>query len=641
MENQAVYRDVHALVLDLVRSGKVDGLRVDHPDGLRNPRLYLERLRTDAPDAWLIVEKVLEPGEDETLPITYPVQGTTGYDFLNRVNGLFVDPDGEAPLTEFYTAFTGRISDYAQLVHDTKLFAAQALLGPDLNRLTELFLQVCERHRLYRDTTRDELKSVLAETAACLPVYRTYVETGIQEPEEGQLSEMDSAYIDQAIEGAKSKRTELDPRLFDFFGNLLKRKVPGAMEEDLLARFQQFTGPVMAKGVEDRAFYIFNRFVSLNEVGGDPGRFGFTVDDFHRTCQETQVYWPETLLATSTHDTKRSEDVRARLNVISEMHGEWVEAVRRWAEMNEEQRKGEYPDRNAEYLLYQILVGAWPISADRAVEYMRKAGREAGTFTNWVAPEEEYDGAVEGFVRAILSDSRFTADLETFVAEVLAAGRINSLSQTLLKLTSPGIPDIYQGTEIWDLSLVDPDNRRLVDFGLRRKLLRMILDDSTPEAILAGMDRGLPKLWVIRRALALRKQHPEWFDAGSGYTPVQIEHQGVESPPEHPREEPAQAAVYEPGEPEAEALLVAVTGSPQPVIQEPAVAFLRGMHVLVAVPRLVTRFRAEWERYSLVVPSGNWRNWLTHASICGGTISLAALFEQFPVALLVKEEING
>ncbi len=326
--------------------------------------------------------------------------------------------------------------------------------------------------------------------------------------------------IERAIQSAKDHRPDLDPRLLDFLGEILMMRLSGPLEEDLVRRFQQFTGPLMAKGVEDTAFYIENRLIALNEVGGDPARFGLSPAGFHRACQETQARWPYTMLDTSTHDTKRSEDVRARLDAITELDGEWIDAVRRWTEMNERHRVGGWPDHNTEYLLYQTLVGAWPISTERVVEFLQKAGREARVYTTWTAPIQDHEEAVAAFAAAILADTRFTADLETFVARVLEPGRINSLAQTLLKITTPGIPDFYQGTELWNLSLVDPDNRRPVDFAHSRRLLEQLRPETTPEEVLEHMDSGLPKLWVIRQGLALRNAHPEWFGAESSYTPV-------------------------------------------------------------------------------------------------------------------------
>jgi (1->4)-alpha-D-glucan 1-alpha-D-glucosylmutase len=596
VEDEQVYRDTHGLVLEWAEEGVLDGLRIDHPDGLRDPRGYFERLRGDAPGAWIVVEKILEA--EERLPETWPVHGTTGYDFIQRVNGLFVARENEAALTEFYTAFTGREVEYPVLALEKKRLAAYQVLGSDLSRLTDLFRQVCERNRRYRDYTRDELQDTLAEVAACLPVYRAYIR-----PAENEVSETDRAHIHQAVEAAKANRPDLDPRLLDFFRDMLLLEARGPVEDDLVERFQQFTGPVMAKGVEDTTFYVYNRFISLNEVGGNPGCFGVTPAEFHQACQETQARWPHSLLASSTHDTKRSEDVRARLNVLSEIPVAWKEAVRRWADINEPLRgpapadaggSGEkWPDRNAEYLLYQTLVGAWPLSAERAVQYMEKAVREAKEYTTWTAPNAAYETAVTDFVRGILADARFTADLEAFVARLVEPGRINSLSQALLKLTTPGIPDLYQGTELWSLALVDPDNRQPVDYELRRRLLDRLEHQPTPEEVWTGVEEGLPKLWVIRQALDLRRRRPELFGAQGSYTAMEVE-------------------------------------------EDAAVAFQRGDIVVVA-PRKVVSCRPRWGSYHVTIPQGLWHNLLTGEQVRGGSLSLGDLLARFPVALMERE----
>ena len=302
---------------------------------------------------------------------------------------------------------------------------------------------------------------------------------------------------------------------------MLTLEVRGEAESELVMRFQQLTGPAMAKGVEDTAFYNFHRLVALNEVGGSPGELGLSVEDFHRLSAEAQRLWPAAMLATSTHDTKRSEDVRARLSLLAEIPERWGEAVRGWFERNARHRESDdCPDRNAEYLLYQTLVGAWPISAERAAAYMEKATREAKAHTSWTRTNPEYEEALRGFVNGVLDDPEFVADLEAFVAPLVEPGRINSLAQTLLKLTSPGVPDFYQGSELWDLSLVDPDNRRPVDYELRRRLLAELKEGRPPEAILARMDEGLPKLWLIHQGLQLRRRLPEAFGPEGDYEPL-------------------------------------------------------------------------------------------------------------------------
>lgn len=588
VEDEAVFQSVHALVLSWIRDGTVDGLRIDHVDGLRDPYGYCERLRSDAPDAWLLVEKILTG--DEKLPASWVVHGTTGYEFANRVTGLLVDPTGEAPLTKLYERFTGRLETFPELARDKKHLVLRELLGSDVNRLTALFLDVCERHRRHRDYTRHVLQSVLREALACMPVYRTYVR-----PYAGAaVSEQDVAVVEGAIARAKENRPDLDPNAFDFLGDVLLLRVPGALEAELATRFQQLSAPTMAKGVEDTTFYCFNRFVALNEVGGEPLRFGLPVDEFHRACVETQERWPYTLLATSTHDTKRSADVRARLALLSEIPEEWAAAVERWSRTNEQYWGGTAPDRNVEYLFYQTLVGAWPIAFDRVGPYLEKAIREAKEQTSWTQQNQAYEEAVLDFARNVLDDSAFRADLDGFVAPLVEPGRRNSLSQELLKLTCPGVPDVYQGSELWDLSLVDPDNRRPVDFALRRRLLDEVARLRLPE-IVARADEGLPKLWLVRQVLGLRKRIPELFHAP--YVPLWA------------------------------------TGSRA----QHVVAFCRGERLVPVGVRLPLKLGG-WEGTSLTLPERRWRNELDGRELEGGSVAMAELVRSFPVALLVREE---
>jgi (1->4)-alpha-D-glucan 1-alpha-D-glucosylmutase len=593
-EDERVFADIHALVLDLLRRGVIDGLRIDHPDGLRDPGQYFARLRTAAPDAWIVAEKILETGE--LLPEGWPVDGTTGYDFLSRVGGLFADPAGEGPLTALYTELTGQSTEWPALVREKRLLVLRDLLASDVNRLAEVFLLVCERHRRFRDFTRFELRQALAEAAACFPVYRTYVQ-----PVTGLVSAADARFIEEAVAAARENRPDLPGDLFDFFRGLLLLQVPGEAggpEEELVMRFQQLTGPAMAKGVEDTAFYNFHRLISLNEVGGDPGRFGISLDDFHRECAAAGERWPRTMTATSTHDTKRSEDVRLRIHLLSEIPERWAEAVRRWLARNERHRTDDRPDPNTEYLLYQTLVGAWPLSIERAVATMEKAAREAKAFTSWTRVDEGWEAALRRFVEGALADAEFTADLEAFVAPLIEPGRISSLAQTLLRLTAPGVPDTYQGTELWDLSLVDPDNRRPVDYALRRRLLADLKTGLTPEEILARMDEGLPKLWVLHRALELRRRLPGVFKGD--YRPLAVR-----------------------GERAAHAL-----------------AFARGGEVVAVAPRLVMglggRLKGDWQETVLDLPPGAWRNELTGEAIEGGEVRLGTLLDRFPVALLAR-----
>ncbi|HEV7515217.1 MAG TPA: hypothetical protein VGR07_02850, partial [Thermoanaerobaculia bacterium] len=402
---------------------------------------------------------------------------------------------------------------------------------------------------------------------------------------------------EEAVAAARERRPDLSGDLFDFLRDLLNLTVSGEVEGELAMRFQQLTGPVMAKGVEDTAFYTFLRLTSLNEVGGDPGRFGVSPAEFHRACQAAQERWPESMLATSTHDTKRSEDVRARLDLLSEIPEEWAAAVRRWISGNERHWQGVSPDRSAEYLLYQTLVGAWPIDPERLWTYLEKALREAKRKTSWTRPDPAYEESVRGFALGVLEDSAFRADLEAFVAPLVAPGRIHSLAQVLLKLTAPGVPDFYQGSELWDLSLVDPDNRRPVDYELRQRLLADLAGNPTPEAILARMDEGLPKLWLIRQGLHLRRRFPELFGRGATYRSLPVH--GARA--------------------------------------EHAVAFTRGEGVVTLVPRLVMKLGGDWGETAVDLPAGRFRNELTGEEVDGGERPVAALLARFPVALLCRD----
>jgi (1->4)-alpha-D-glucan 1-alpha-D-glucosylmutase len=594
VEDERVFDATHELVLAWVAAGEADGLRIDHADGLRDPEAYLARIAALAPRPWIVVEKILGP--DESLPRSWPVDGTTGYDFMARAGGLFVDPAGEGPLTRFYAEFTGEPGDYPAVARESKAAVLAEGLGSDLNRLTALFLEVCERHRRHRDYTRHELHEALREVVVHFPVYRSYLRATPEGSAPPPTPE-DERSVRQAVEAAKAARGDLDPALFDFFADLMLLRVRGPAAADLVMRFQQLTGPAMAKGAEDTAFYRYNRLVSLNEVGGDPGRFGTDPAEFHRRARETAERWPRTLLATSTHDTKRSEDVRARLNLLSEIPARWEAQVRRWSAGNERYRRGGPPDRNDEYLFYQTVVGAWPIEPERAAAYMRKAVREAKRRTSWTRPDEEYENALRDFVHEVLSDRRFTTDIEDFVAPLVGPGRVNSLSLTLLKLVSPGVPDFYQGTELWDLSLVDPDNRRPVDYGQRRRALAEV-DALRPEQILARADEGLPKLWLIRQGLALRRRSPGRFGADAVYRPLQARG--------------------------SRARHVLAVG--------------RGDSVLAVAPRLVLGLSGVWGETTLELPPGQWTNVLTGERGLGGRIGLAELLSRFPVSLLARDE---
>ena len=586
VENEFVFADTHALILQWLHSGQLDGVRVDHADGLRDPAQYFRRLHTAAPDAWVVAEKILQP--EESLPDDWAISGTTGYDFLNLAGGLFVDPHGEAPLNELYREFTGEPVDFGAVVYEKKFQVLRDILGGDVNRLTALLVQICEGHRNYRDYTRHELHEAIRAVLACFPVYRTYVRA-----ESGEISQADSQTISRALDAARALRSDLDERLIDFLRDILTLQVRGAVEDEFVMVFQQLTAATMAKGVEDTAFYSYFRLVSLNEVGGNPARFGVSVEEFHKWCCETQMRRPFTMLSTSTHDTKRGEDVRSRISAISEIAPTWSEAVMRWSASNAQYRTGDLPDRKTEYLLYQTLVGAWPISIERAVEYMRKAAREGKERTSWVEPNSVYEEALEKFVASVIGDTTFVADFEAFLNLLLRPAHASALALVLLKLTAPGVPDLYQGSELWDLSLVDPDNRRPVDFDLRRRLLSES-DQLTPEQIMARAREGMPKLWTVRQALRTRAAHPKCFGAEGAYS-----------------------ALWATG-PKAGSL----------------VAFRRGEDVITVVPRLLTGV-GSWEGSSLELPPGSWENQFTGERIEGKT-EINALLSRFPVALLTR-----
>jgi (1->4)-alpha-D-glucan 1-alpha-D-glucosylmutase len=587
MEDEEVFQETHALVLKWLAAGVLDGLRVDHPDGLRDPRQYLERLRDAAPRGWIVVEKIL--AADERLPGDWPVEGTTGYEFLNRVTALYVDGAAEEPLTRFYAEFTGIDQGFAEIAYRCKKLVLRNLLASDLRRLTANFVRVCEGNRHYRDFTRLAIGEVLAEFIACLRVYRTYVRPG--QP----VSPADRAQIEAAAAEVKRRRPDLDPELVDFLVAILLGEHTGEEEGNLVARLQQTTGAVMAKGVEDTAFYVYNRFVALNEVGGDPGRFAIGPETFHAAMAEAAAAHPAGMLTTSTHDTKRSEDVRARLDLLSEIPAEWIAAVRRWSALNARHRRGDQPDRNIEYLLYQTLVGVHPIGLDRLLPYLEKAAREAKTHTSWTAVDEGYETALREFAERALADAEFGSAVAEFVGPLVAPGRVNALAWKLLVMTAPGVPDLYQGSELWDLSLVDPDNRRPVDYELRRRLLGE-LDGLGADEAWTRPDEGLPKLLVAQRTLQLRRQRPAAFGSPGSYRPL-------------------------------------VAQGPK---ARHAVAFARGDEVVTVVPRLVLGLAGNWAGTELELPPGQWRDEFSGALLAGGRHPLAELLASFPVALLAK-----
>jgi (1->4)-alpha-D-glucan 1-alpha-D-glucosylmutase len=538
-ENPEVFAATHRLIFRLVEERNITGLRFDHPDGLWDPAQYFERVQAAVGPIYLVIEKILSHGEQ--LPRDWPVSGTVGYEFLNAVTGLLVDPDARRRLDRLYERVVGDRIDFADLVYQSKKLIMQTALASEVNVLAHMLDQISERNRCFRDYTLYALRYAVREVVACFPVYRTYVSEPTTE-----LSASDRAHVETAIAAARRRNPAQDPSVFAFLRDLLLLRLgdPDDAEGQELQRrfvmkFQQTSGPVTAKGVEDTAFYVFNRLVALNEVGGEPDQFGTTPEAFHQLNARRQREWPAGLSASSTHDTKRSEDVRARLAVLSELSAEWARMVAEWTRIN--RRKGREigglraPDRNEEYLLYQTVVGALPFERPdasftaRIVEYMRKATKEAKVNTSWINPNEAWDAALAAFVESVLGDRAFLASLQPFAARVAHYGMYNGLTQTLLKLASPGVPDVYQGQELWDFSLVDPDNRRPVDFERRQRLLDgMRRKRPDPADLLDGWQDGRIKLWLTHRGLTLRRERPDLFADGD-YHPLDASGPGATS----------------------------------------------------------------------------------------------------------------
>ena len=559
MESEKVFDATHRFVLSLMTEDKVDGLRIDHPDGLYDPAQYFERLNRNiaivANNAeslpgngshYVIIEKILSGSE--RLRAEWPVNGTTGYDFANLVNGLFVDPAAVMRLERIYRNFIGEEIDFENLAYRSRKLIIQVALASELSVLANCLTRIALSRRQTCDFTLNSSREALTEVVASFPVYRTYVSSA-------GVSEEDARYIGVAIAWAKWRSPAADNSIFDFISDVLLTRIAEGQDSayrndvtNFVMRFQQFTSPVMAKGVEDTAFYRYNRLISLNDVGGDLHRFGVTTAEFHSANQERVRAWPHTMLATSTHDSKRSEDVRARINVLSEISALWRLRVRDWRRLNRNHKRlvndRPAPSPNDEYLLYQTLLGAWPSDrlcdkcdkngwatfAERMGAYMLKAVREAKRNTSWVNRNAEYEDAVSSFVKALLdpaAENRFLDDFVPFQRRVARIGLWNSLSQTLLKLTCPGVPDIYQGNELLDFSLVDPDNRRPVDYIRRQRMfdrVRSLIDGSDASSIsrlLETPEDGLIKLYLIGRTLCLRRQDAKLFQQGE-YLPLTV-----------------------------------------------------------------------------------------------------------------------
>ena len=544
VELPEVFDAVHRLILELVSAGAVTGLRIDHPDGLYLPREYFEKLQQRCAKAlgialpkddraiYMLAEKILTGSE--RLRADWSVHGTTGYDFANHVMQLLVDPVAETAITKTFHRFIDHSVPFGHLLYAKKLLVMKLALANDVDVLSNMVDRLSEQNRWYRDFTLEALSRTVRETIACFPVYRTYLEPG--QP----VSEEDRQIVERAIAAAKRRNPAMEESIFNFLRDVLLFRFPPNLDAagraahmHFVLKFQQTTGPVMAKGLEDTVFYIYNRLPALNEVGGDPQQFGISVEAFHERNIDRQRDWPATLLATSTHDTKRSEDVRARIVAISEIPELWRRSMQRWGTANHRWKQTvndlEAPDANEEYLLYQTLLGTWPMQAngepepvptpdyiERIQAYMAKALKEAKINTSWIQPNEEWDAAMHDFVARILDSSPRNKFLPIFLPaakEIIRLGAINSLTQTLLKLTSPGVPDIYQGTEIWDYSLVDPDNRRPVDYELRCEMLKS-LSNATPGELMQTWPDGRIKLFLTKHILQLRRGHADLFERG-------------------------------------------------------------------------------------------------------------------------------
>ena len=587
VERVNVFSDTHELIIEWLNRGVIDGVRVDHADGLRDPQQYFERLRLHAPNAWIVAEKIL--ARDEALPAAWAVDGTTGYEFLNLINGLLVSPEGLERLGDFYADLLGTSIDIPTLIHAKKDTVTSEALGSDVNWIASIFLEICESDMDHRDYTRLQIRHAIREVATGYAVYRSYVS-----PERDNISGSDTSVIESAIEAAAKARPDIDPGLFDFIADVLLLRKRGKLESEFLLRFQQFTSPVMAKGFEDTALYCFNRLIGMNDVGCSLTNPIASIDEFHRANLLNLQTHPMNMLTLSTHDTKRGEDVRARLLVLSEIPGEFAETIRHWFVINGRHRAGNRLDVNTEYFYYQTLIGAWPISEERAIAYMIKAAREAKEQTSWVNNNAKFEDALQHFIHDTLSDAAFCLEVQAFVDKIKRGGYVNSLAQTLLKCTSPGVPDLYQGSELWDLRLVDPDNRTAVDYELRKALLNE-LQSLSLQGMLSRIEEGLPKLWVIQRALQVRNQKAGCYNATGSYAPVIAK--GERS--------------------------------------NHVVAFLRGEQAVTVVPRLSVSVK-DWGNTEITIPEGTWTDAFTGATLEGGDLFVSSLLAQFPVALLTK-----
>ncbi len=552
VERDDVFDEIHKSVFEWIGEGRVHGLRVDHVDGLLDPERYLtllqDRFRSARPDAkaplYVAVEKILS--DDESLQKKWPVSGATGYEFMHRINGLFVDAENAASLRQFYRKFSGQTADFSDVVASTKKLIMIFSMASELRMLSGFLDGISEQHRWSRDFTHESLRFALREVVAGFPVYRTYIHDETQ-----AVTPADRQAITTAAADAKRRNPAMSESIFDFIESVLTLNHPDGLTDaqkherfQFVLKLQQFTGPVMAKGTEDTAFYRYVPLISLNEVGGRPDQFGLPRREFHSWMKERQALWPNSLSASTTHDTKRSEDVRARVNVLSEIPALWGKSVRKWHKLNfphkmSMSRQREFPDKNEEYLLYQTLVGSWPLSpgeqagyVKRIQDFMIKAIREAKVNSSWIRPHKQYEEAATEFVRKALDPelgAPFLKEFEEFHRLIVGAGLNNGLAQALLKITAPGIPDFYQGSEIWDFRLVDPDNREPVDYEKRQTLLTWLqqaASQNSPEELAgelkSSVSDGRLKLLVVHQALELRARWPNLFSMGR-YIPLRSE----------------------------------------------------------------------------------------------------------------------
>ncbi|HEX4151038.1 MAG TPA: malto-oligosyltrehalose synthase [Steroidobacteraceae bacterium] len=581
-----VFEAAHTRIERMIAQGEIDGLRIDHPDGLRDPREYFGRLRRLLPAGRLYVEKILE--NDERLAEDWPIDGTVGYDFLAKVNRLWMDDQRIDALTATYSDFTGHPVNFGALVREMKRAIVESAFSGAVDHLGEALERIAGADWRTRDLSPRQLREALARVTTALSVYRTYRTAETLHPS-------DEKVFAEAVQNARIGSQEIDGDVFDFLSALFSKTGLDRREAEFIASWQQISPAVMAKGVEDTTFYRFDRLVSCNEVGAQASLVGISAEKFHEFCHYLSDRWPNNLLATSTHDNKRSEDVRTRISLLSEIPDRWAEALHLWPQLTAPAWKNRTPDRHAEYLLYQTLIGAWPIDHERCWQYMLKACREAKSRTSWQEPNVSYEENIRGFVEGVFRTEEFLSSLESFIEPLIMPGRINSLAQTLIKMIAPGVPDFYQGTELWDLSLVDPDNRRPVDFGLRSALLRRCRGLTAAEAV-RDWDSGLPKLWMVAKVLSLRRSLAEDFEPDSKYQPLvaQGTHLGN------------------------------------------LLAFRRGDNLIAVVPRFSMTVDGDWGDTRLPLPRGEWRNCFTEARIRDGAAP-EELFGPFPVALLHRE----